>query len=136
MSGLCTGLAGLEIESPQCSPLQVKKAVSLLAAGQGNAALFREIKGNMKSVLSMLEATRTLWEVNTDKAGTKHHPYDVLLPHLLAITASDCGEETLPELLSKACQRVLFKVRGSARVRVRVRVRLVIRVELFLIRYL
>ena len=58
-----------EVSLPQCGTLRVKKVVSLLSSGQGNVALFRDIKVNIGGVLEMLMATRGSWECDGTDGG-------------------------------------------------------------------
>jgi hypothetical protein len=58
---------------PVCPAISIGKVVSLLSAGQANAATFREIAANLKAVATLLRS---------DSA---------MLPHLMAITAYDSG---------------------------------------------
>jgi hypothetical protein len=46
--------------------------VSLLAAEQGNAALFRDIKINIEGVLEMLEVTKGVWENKYEEGIIEH----------------------------------------------------------------
>ena len=109
MRALCTHLMTADIALPQCGTLRV----SLLSAGQGNVALFRDIKVNVAGVLNMLISTKSSWEGSYDGSigrgneGVENPEYYPLLPHLLAIVTSETGEITLSQELAHTCQRVL-----------------------------
>ena len=115
MRALCSHLMTVDVALPQCGTLRVKKVVSLLSAGQGNVALFRDIKVNIAGVLKMLIATKSSWEGPYDglvgggdgEPEPENPEYYPLLPHLLAIVTSETGEVTLSQELAHTCQRVL-----------------------------
>ena len=73
---------------PLCPPLSIGKVVSLLSAGQANAATFREIAANVQAVSSFL------------RSGSG------MLPHLLVMTSYDSGISTSQALLLGQLERV------------------------------
>lgn len=104
--------------------LQIKKVVSLLSAEEGNLALFKEIRDTLECVLAMLLSTRHAWDtdITSSKGGMKREKESespvrgdlgLLLPHLLAITTSECGLETDPTELTMSCIAILDLIRGS-----------------------
>ena len=124
MRSLCELL--MDTNLPLVKSLQVKKVVSLLSAEEGNLALFKEIRDTLECVLSMLLSTRHVWDVKykpqpqkRSKKGDIPIPICMgsdlgpLLPHLLAITTSECGLETNPKDLTMSCIAVLDLIKGS-----------------------
>lgn len=122
MRALCTLL--MDTNLPMMKSLQIKKVVSLLSAEEGNLALFKEIRDTLECVLAMLLSTRHAWDPNMApskdlKKGEKESESPVsgdlglLLPHLLAITTSECGLETDPTELTMSCIAILDLIRGS-----------------------
>ena len=122
MRALCTLL--MDTNLPMMKSLQIKKVVSLLSAEEGNLALFKEIRDTLECVLAMLLSTRHAWDTNLaplkgGKKGEKEKESPVagdlglLLPHLLAITTSECGLDTDPTELTMSCIAILDLIRGS-----------------------
>jgi hypothetical protein len=122
MRALCTLL--MDTNLPMMKSLQIKKVVSLLSAEEGNLALFKEIRDTLECVLAMLLSTRHAWDTNLIsskdvKKGEKESESPVagdlglLLPHLLAITTSECGLDTDPTELTMSCIAILDLIRGS-----------------------
>ena len=128
MRSLCELL--MDTNLPLMKSLQVKKVVSLLSAEEGNLALFKEIRDTLECVLSMLLSTRHVWDVKykplPQKGGKKGDipiliPRGMgmgsdlghLLPHLLAISTSECGLDTNPKDLTMSCIAILDLIKGS-----------------------
>ena len=120
----------MDTNLPLMKSLQVKKVVSLLSAEEGNLALFKEIRDTLECVLSMLLSTRHVWDVKYkpqplkggkkgDTSRTIPMPKGMgsdlgpLLPHLLAITTSECGLDTNPKDLTMSCIAILDLIKGS-----------------------
>jgi hypothetical protein len=125
MRALCTLL--MDTNLPMMKSLQIKKVVSLLSAEEGNLALFKEIRDTLECVLAMLLSTRHAWDPNMApskdvKKGEKGEKESespiagdlgLLLPHLLAITTSECGLDTDPTELTMSCIAIPDLIRGS-----------------------
>lgn len=91
MQQLLAQLQSMPVSLPSFQAVSIGKVVSFIHAKQCNVALFRNVRHNANSLLDMLE----------DNA------YEQMLPHLLAITAFECGIETHAKQLEASCAKVV-----------------------------
>ena len=98
MAALCGLLGTISAALPRLYPVPVNKLVSQLEAGQGNAALFRDVAAGVEGVLHMLRSPDP--EVRA------------LCAHLLPLVESETGLPTTETQLSSACAEVLTSIRA------------------------